>query len=170
MTAMVSTLPCCECRHYCRTLFRLNNTYFRDLVEDFGAQQVAFDLHNIVNKKLERPEIESVELVKRRSRVWNNEFTVYGMFGYLFVMVLNYNICLKEERKMKFDVEEAYRQFFKALAELLHFIDMESLAESMYECMSFTSPTDLFHRLYQEYKLHGFPEDMDEIQLRYTNA
>jgi hypothetical protein len=168
MTTMVSVLPCQECRHYCQELFRLNNKYFRDLLTDYGAQRLAFDLHNIVNQKLDRPEIESVELVMRRSRVWNNEFTIYGMFGFLFVMVLNYNNYFAEEGRKKSKVEKAYREFFEALADLLLFLDMESLAESMYTCMPFTSPTDLFNRLYQEYKLHGFTEEMDEIQLRYT--
>ena len=170
MTSMVSILPCLECRHYCQELFRLNNKYFRDLLTDYGAQRLAFDLHNIVNQKLDRPEIESVEVVMRRSRVWNNEFTVYGMFGFLFVMVLNYITYFAEEESKKNKVEKAYRKFFEALADLLLFLNMKSLAESMYTCMLFTSPIDLFHRLYQQYKMHGFPEDMDEIQLRYASV
>ncbi len=168
MVAMVGILPCQQCREHCTKLFERATSGFSSDIKERGAQYAAFRLHNMVNHKLKRPEIamEDFKMVQQRSFVWGNEFNAYGFFGFLFVIVLNYDNMLKEERAPQ-HVKDAYRQLFNALILLFESINMDLLAISMQFCMDFTDEQHLLQLLYREYQSYGFDDDLDSLVERF---
>jgi hypothetical protein len=108
-------LPCSTCRESYTDY--LLGYLKRDLIEQYFAprkvQRFVFDLHNMVNKKLDRPLATDFDLVLRRSEIWSVEFLPRELFGFLFIVALNF------EGNSEPNKNEHYREFFGVLPALL---------------------------------------------------
>lgn len=108
-------LPCSTCRESYTDY--LLGYLKRDLIAEYfvprNVQRFVFDLHNLVNKKLDRPPATDFDLVLRRSEIWSVEFLPRELFGFLFVVALNF-AGNGEPNKNKH-----YREFFGVLPALL---------------------------------------------------
>jgi len=121
-------LPCYGCRaSYTEYLLA---DLKKDLVETvFLPRQVrkwAFDLHNIVNRKLNRPESSEFELIVRRSEMWSVEFLPRELFGLLFIIALSY------DANQEIDKDIHFCEFFTILTPLLAALGNTAMSTALY--------------------------------------
>ncbi len=139
-------LPCSTCRaSYTDYLL----SYLKkDLLEKFflprKVRRFAFDLHNLVNKKLERATSTDFDLVMRRSEVWSVEFLPRELFGLLFIIALNFN-ANQEPNK-----EQHYREFYTVMPNLVAALGHHRMAAALAEHMNLKTWTQssLLKQLY----------------------
>lgn len=62
----------------------------------------AFDLHNMVNRKLGKPTFGPFELVQRRSDVWDCEAMDSELLGLCLIVSLNYNSNKEPDKAIRY--------------------------------------------------------------------
>lgn len=152
-------LPCNSCRtSYTEYLLGYLK---KDLLEHFfiprKVQQFAFDLHNMVNKKLERATCVNFDLVLRRSELWSVEFLPRELFGLVFIIALNFNSNQEPDKEMH------YKEFFSVLPHLLVALENKRMAVALEQNIQFNShwtQDGLLHSIYNAFtEWHRSEED-----------
>lgn len=171
LIALAWVLPCSTCREgYTNFLLAaLKRDLLQEVFAPRAVRRFAFDLHNLVNVKLGRPECESFELVQRRSEVWSVEFLPRELFGLLFIIALNFRANQEPDK------EQHYREFFSVLPTLLDALGHMRMAAALGEMISslpdtaWTQPVLLraLYNAFAEWQTGPVP-DFKEIVETYT--
>lgn len=119
-------LPCAHCREsYTKFLkYIINSGDLEHLIHE-DIQKLVYDIHNMVNQKLEKTCIPDLEIVKRRSKIWKTEAIDDEIFGILFIVALNFNSNGEKDKKYN------YMNFFMLIPNLLCAMGYHSMAESL---------------------------------------
>jgi len=147
-------LPCVHCRvSYQRFLTEFSQgspgkKSIQDYFEEGNAGELACIIHNLVNQKLNKPQVEW-RLVQLRSRVWT-EFNSREFFGLLFIIALNFKSNGEPNSK------QHYQDFFSLLPELCEMLSYDRLAACLQdagimEARTFQSQRQLTKVLYAAY-------------------
>lgn len=127
LIALAWVLPCSTCRagYTDFLLAYLKRDFINEVFAPRKVRQFAFDLHNLVNRKLERPLCEDFELVIRRSMIWSVEFLPRELFGLLFIIALNFDAYQEPDKELH------YQEFFGVLPALLDALGHMRMAKSL---------------------------------------
>jgi hypothetical protein len=140
-------LPCVHCRNSYTEYLIDNREAIDELLLRREMRTLVWHLHNLVNLKLDKPQFERLDVVKRRSEVWSVEFDAREVLGLLFVVALNYDTNGEPDR------ERNYHAFFAVLPPVLHFAGEPLLASALARYVARMPPhitqNDLVARLYR---------------------
>ena len=143
--ALPAVLPCGACRASFMPAMAAADVHGAARERRLG--RLVFDLHNGVNRKLNRPSFDQYAIVVRRSQVWPVEFTEPEVFAVLFVVVLNY-AANKEPLK-----PTHYKRFLHATEQLCRALGRPRVAEALAHVqMHRARPSDMFDRLHRAYE------------------
>lgn len=90
---------------------------------DRQLQVLLWELHNLVNTKLQKP-LFPLALMQKRAAVWDT-FKAIDFFALLFIITLNYT------NNGEPDKETYYRRFFTLLPELLDAVDEPTMGAAL---------------------------------------
>lgn len=109
LTTLQFVLPCVACRNnYARHI----TTYLKRDVGLGEMSELVIDLHNTVNRHLEKPVVDTKVALKRQE-VWDIKVDGDKCIGFLYVVLLNYDACGVDDKIIR------YNDFFVALSKLL---------------------------------------------------
>lgn len=146
LRALHPVLPCGACRASFGPVLAAADVEAAGREHRLG--ELVFGLHNAVNVKLNRPELENYAIVERRSQVWPVQFTEAEVFAVLFIVVLNY-AANKEPKK-----PAHYKRFVLATEELCRELGRLRAAEALAKvALHRARPTEMFHQLHRAYEL-----------------
>ena len=146
LEALPAVLPCGACR--ASFIPAMAAADVQTAARERRLGRLVFDLHNVVNRKLNRPSFDSYAVVVRRSQVWPVEFTEPEVFAVLFVVVLNY-AANKEPSKLRH-----YKRFLHATEHLCRVLGRPRVAGALAHVnMHRAQPSDMFNRLHRAYEL-----------------
>lgn len=132
LLVLKAVLPCGECRKsYARFI---DNSRDR-IVRAFETSEVmvfAYDLHNMVNRKLGKPAFGPFELVQRRSDVWDCEAMDSELLGLCLIVSLNY------DSNKELDKAQQYMELIDAVRSLVRAFRPKSRLHYAFEQLPFT--------------------------------
>lgn len=169
LIALAWVLPCNLCRlSYSDYLLGfLQNGKLAGYFNARKVQRFAFELHNMVNEKLNRPVCDNFDLVLRRSELWSVEFLPRELFGLLFIITLNFNSNQESEK------QKHYKEFFLSLPHLLAALGNQRMAVALEQHINYSqvwTQENLLQSVYSAFATWqgGHVPDIAQVEQMYN--